>query len=129
MKKLALLLVVAGCASEPPPPAGPGLLVLPGTGKSFDLFMADDRECRQFASSQVSGSAAQQSDTSSRSVQQRYDFGYTQCMYAKGHRVPVAGRYSDGQSPRRSASGHPPPPPPPPPPEGKPPGPPPDYMG
>ncbi len=24
--------------------------------------------------------------------QQRYDMGYTQCMYAKGHRVPVAGQ-------------------------------------
>ncbi len=123
MKRLALLLLVAGCASEPPPPAGPGLLVLPGTGKSFDLFMADDRECRQFATSQL-GSAAQQSDSSTRSVQQRYDIGYTQCMYARGHRVPVAGRYSDGQAHRGNASGHPPPPPPPPP-EGKPPGPPP----
>lgn len=126
MKRLALLLLLAGCASEPPPPAGPALLVLPGTGKSFDLFLADDRECRQFASSQVTGNAAQESDTSSRRVQQRYDFGYTQCMYAKGHRVPVAGRYSDGHAPHGSASGHPPPPPPPPP-EGKPPGPPPDY--
>jgi hypothetical protein len=124
MKKLALLLLVAGCASEPPPPAGPALLVLPGTGKSFDLFLADDRECRQFASSQVSGST---SDAASR-VQQRYDHSYTQCMYARGHRVPVAGRYSDGQAKRGDASGHPPPPPPPPP-EGKPPGPPPDYKG
>jgi hypothetical protein len=126
MRRLALLLLVAGCASEPPPPAGPGLLVLPGTGKSFDLFLADDRECRQFASSQVSG-AAQQSDSSSRSVQQRYDFGYTQCMYAKGHKVPVAGRYSDKAAAPRGTTSVPPPPPPPP--EGKPPGPPPDYKG
>ena len=28
------------------------------------------------------------------SVQQRYDIGYTQCMYAKGHRVPVPGEYA-----------------------------------
>lgn len=28
------------------------------------------------------------------SVQQRYDQGYVQCMYAKGHRVPVSGYYS-----------------------------------
>src|SRR5687768_8742083 len=27
--------------------------------------------------------------------QQRYDIGYTQCMYGKGHRVPVAGRVMD----------------------------------
>jgi hypothetical protein len=27
-------------------------------------------------------------------VQQRYDIGYTQCMYAKGHKVPVSGEYA-----------------------------------
>ena len=27
--------------------------------------------------------------------QQRYDIGYTQCMYAKGHRVPVSGQIMD----------------------------------
>jgi hypothetical protein len=171
MKKLALLLLLAGCASAPPP--GPGVLVLPGSGKSFDAFRADDMDCRQYASSQVGGTTAQQAandaglrsaaigtvvgaaaggligggqgaaagagvglaggaiagtDTgyaSARSVQQRYDFGYTQCMYAKGHRVPVAGRYSDRPAPRRSASVPPPPPPPP----GTPPGAPPDYRG
>jgi hypothetical protein len=39
--------------------------------------------------------------------QQRYDAAYYQCMYAKGHKVPVYGRY--GQAPRRPV---PPPPPP-----------------
>jgi hypothetical protein len=112
-------------------PAGPALLVLPGTGKSFDLFRADDVECRQFATSQL-GSTANDAGTdagyaSGYSLQRRYDVSYTQCMYAKGHRVPVAGRYSDNAAPRRNASV--PPPPPPPPPSGKPPGPPPDYKG
>lgn len=27
--------------------------------------------------------------TSAYSLQQRYDFGYQQCMYAKGHRIPT----------------------------------------
>jgi hypothetical protein len=172
MKKLALLVLLAGCASAPP--SGPGVLVLPGSGKNFDAFRADDSECRQYASSQVGGTSAQQASNdagvrsaaigtavgaaaggligggqgaavgagvglaggaiagtdsgyaSGRSVQQRYDFGYTQCMYAKGHKVPVAGRYSDNPV-RRNASV--PPPPPPPPPQGKPPGTPPDYRG
>ena len=31
-------------------------------------------------------------DTSARTQQQRYDAGYIQCMYAKGHKVPVSGR-------------------------------------
>jgi len=26
-------------------------------------------------------------------LQQRYDIGYQQCMYAKGHKIPMAGRY------------------------------------
>jgi hypothetical protein len=42
------------------------------------------------------------------SVQRRYDFGYQQCMYAKGHRVPVAGRFTT----ESSHSSYPPPPPP-----------------
>jgi hypothetical protein len=46
------------------------------------------------------------------STQTRYDNAFTQCMYAKGHKVPVAGRYSD--SPRSTQAARTPPPPPPP---------------
>jgi len=45
-------------------------------------------------------------------LQQRYDIGYTQCMYAKGHKVPVSGRFAsvnERPAPRRYT---PPPPPP-----------------
>ena len=49
---LAVALLAAGCASVP---SGPGVMVLPGTGKSFDQFRADDMDCRQYASSQVGG--------------------------------------------------------------------------
>jgi len=52
MKKAAFaiaLLALAGCASTPP---GPSVMVLPGSGKSFDQFRADDFECRQFAFTQ-----------------------------------------------------------------------------
>jgi len=68
--------------------------------------------------------------TSGYANQQRYDISYIQCMYAKGHRVPVDGRITSdpsgnsGTSRRISA----PPPnfaPPPPPPPGNPPPPPP----
>lgn len=47
-------------------------------------------------------------------AQQRYDAGYLQCMYAKGHKIPVWSRYAS--SPRQAY--YPPPPPnaPPPPP-------------
>ena len=68
--------------------------------------------------------------TSGYASQQRYDISYTQCMYAKGHRVPVDGRImnnpsdnSSGKNRRTSTpranfvpppppSGSPPPPPP-----------------
>ncbi|HEY5897963.1 MAG TPA: hypothetical protein VIV54_10385 [Burkholderiales bacterium] len=61
------------------------------------------------------------SNQSAYSLQQRYDFGYQQCMYAKGHQIPMAGRYAPAR--QRQASPPPPPPPagtPPPPPPAKP---------
>ena len=55
---------------------------------------------------------ADQSYYAAGSLQRRYDNAFTQCMYAKGHRVPVAGRYADAR-PQQSAARTPPPPPPP----------------
>jgi hypothetical protein len=52
--------------------------------------------------------------------QQRYDTGYTQCMYGKGHRVPVAGQVMDNSrnqplgAPSQPISNPAMPPPPPP---------------
>ncbi|HKJ09787.1 MAG TPA: YMGG-like glycine zipper-containing protein [Gammaproteobacteria bacterium] len=57
-------------------------------------------------------------------VQQRYNYAYEQCMYAKGNRIPVAGgrngysghhnRYPPPPPPSGSGQGQPYPPPPPP---------------
>src|SRR5260221_505171 len=49
--------VLAGCVSMP---SGPGVMVLPGSGKSFDQFRFDDYECRQYASSQIGGNTPDQ---------------------------------------------------------------------
>lgn len=64
-------------------------------------------------------------NASGREAQRVYDNGYQQCMYAKGHRVPVAGRYDAPRpanpAPPADAPVTPPPPPPgapPPPPRG-----------
>src|SRR5687767_13915626 len=46
-------------------------------------------------------------DASGYNVQRRYDNGYSQCMYAKGHRVAVPGRLA---SPRPAAQPSSPPP-------------------
>lgn len=161
MKKLAGVsaLLLAACAT--PAPTGPGILVLPGTGKTFDQFRADDQDCRGFAYNQIGGKAAEQAtqDSATKSAvvgtaigtaagallgggegaaigagvglaggsvvgadssratagsqQQRYDHAFTQCMYAKGHKVPVTGRYSDARtSSNQQAARQPPPPPP-----------------
>jgi hypothetical protein len=164
---VAGIAVIAGCAT--PPPAGPSVMVLPGSTKSFDQFRFDDNECRQFASSQIGGATPDQAATDSgvksavvgaaigtvagaalggsqgaavgagvgtaggalagtgaagqtgRTLQQRYDMGYQQCMYAKGHQIPSSARYAPSRQPTRQAA----PPPPPPPPPGSPPPPPP----
>lgn len=163
------LLLLGACVSVP---TGPSILVLPGTGKSFDQFRADDYECRQFAQLQSGGSTAEQASTdsgvksaavgtavgavagaiiggsrgaaggagaglivgsaagagaaqgSAGTLQHRYDIGFQQCMYAKGHQVPVSGRFDNT---RRPSGAYAPPPQPyvaPPPPPGSPPPPP-----
>lgn len=58
--------------------------------------------------------------------QQRYDIGYIQCMYAKGHRVPIAGRITEDPPVSRARNPVSPAPEfiPPPPPPGNPPPPP-----
>jgi hypothetical protein len=61
-------------------------------------------------------------ESSGYSLQRRYDFAFQQCMYAKGHQIPMAGRYAP-QATRQAA------PPPPPPPPGPPPPPPPAKSG
>jgi hypothetical protein len=43
-------------------------------------------------------------------AQQRYDAAYVQCMYAKGHQVPVSGQFAGAIS-QQAPSQLPPPPP------------------
>ena len=96
------LVLIAGCAATEP-----HVLVLPGTGKTLDRFTADDTACRAWASQQQGAR-----------TQWRYDIAYTQCMYSKGNRVPIAGGGSE-PSTRSTAPPNVPPPPsgtPPPPP-------------
>ena len=148
---LALALFAAGCTTIP---TGPSRMALPGSGKDFDSFRAEDASCRQYAlqvsgttptdtqensavksavvgtaigamagaaiggSSRSAGSGAgvgllmgamagaAAGDQSGYMVQRRYDNGYVQCMYAKGHRVPVAGgmtQQTQAQAPVQSA--------------------------
>ena len=60
-----------------------------------------------------SAAGAGAGETSAYGLQRRYDYAYVQCMYAKGHKVPVSGRLTS--APPASPAYVPPPPPPPPP--------------
>ena len=69
-------------------------MVLPGSGKPFEQFVADDGVCRSWALQQVQGmtpGSAGAAETSGYEAQRRYDIAYMQCMYAKGHQIPVSG--------------------------------------
>lgn len=156
------VVAVAGCASVP---TAPNVMALPGTGRTFDEFRADDAYCRDYAYQQIGGKSREQVATSaavqnaavgtaigavagaaiggrsgagagagmglivgsasgaeaSRGVvygsQRHYDHAYVQCMYARGHRVPVSmGGYTSSPAPQSATvppppAGSPPPPP------------------
>jgi hypothetical protein len=105
----AAALLVAGCASIP---TGPSVMVLPGSTKTWDQFQVDEADCRTYSSSVIGNKAGE--DTAGRSSQQRYDSAYQQCMYAKGHQVPMArGAVPRSRGVPTSSSSAPPPPPPP----------------
>lgn len=160
---VVVTLALGACVSLP---NGPSVLVMPGTGMSFEQFRQDDALCRQYAGSQIglpSDSAATNAGLRSAAVgatvgavagavidgrqgagvgagtglivgsmagagtaqvsayeaQSRYDNAFVQCMYAKGHRVPVSGYYTPERSPAgtapvtpKAAPQYPPPPPP-----------------
>lgn len=157
----AALLLLTACASAP---TGPSVMALPGTGKSFDQFRADEADCRQYARQQTSGAERTGGDAGVRSAvvgtavgavagaaiggqsgaavgagtglvvgsvagsgaaqssaygtQRAYDNAFVQCMYAKGHKVPVSGAMTSKPAPTPAVtppaqpSGYYPPPPP-----------------
>ncbi len=152
---VALPFALAACVSLP---SGPSVMVLPGTGMSFEQFRLDEATCRQYAGEQVglssesaaasagvgsaaigatvgavagaaiggrhgagvgagtglivgSMSGAGTAQVSAYEAQRRYDNAFVQCMYAKGHRVPVSGVYPPERAPQPAAPQYPPPPP------------------
>src|SRR5262245_22949185 len=74
--------LLGGCASVP---TTPSVMVLPGRGKTFEEFQADDATCRRSATQAV------QQVGSDVPTQYRFDMAYMQCMYASGHQVPGSG--------------------------------------
>jgi hypothetical protein len=102
-----VMLALTGCANLP---SGPAVLVLPGSGMSFDRFINDNTSCQQLALAQAAnlvGTASGSMDIN----QLRYDAAFIQCMYAKGHQVPVSGQLALPQAQVAPAAAMPPPPP------------------
>ena len=54
---LSALVVLGGCVTVP---TGPAVRVMPGTGKAWDQFQADDANCRQYAYNSIGGPNAGQ---------------------------------------------------------------------
>lgn len=52
---LVALLALGACATIP---SGPSVMAMPGSGKNFDQFRADDADCRQYALGQIGGATA-----------------------------------------------------------------------
>ena len=80
---VAAAVMMTACAHVP---TGPSVMALAGSGKTLEQFQTDDRTCRQ--------SAAQELETTRQGevpAQRRYDMAYLQCMYAKGHQIPIPG--------------------------------------
>jgi hypothetical protein len=90
---LSGVMLFGGCASRPP--SGPRVVVLPGTGKTYDAFTQNDKLCRQYAGRSIGvmpdgGAVPESPRVSGDEAQYRYDEAYIQCMYAHGNKVPIS---------------------------------------
>ena len=54
------VILLSACVTTP---SGPGVMALPGTGKSFDQFRYDDATCRDYALALVGGRGSDQAAT------------------------------------------------------------------
>jgi len=59
---IAGVVLLAACAQIP---NGPSVAVMPPPGKPFDLFVADDQLCRNYATQSIGGTSASQSAAAS----------------------------------------------------------------
>jgi hypothetical protein len=83
---IGLFFVIVGCTSVP---SGPSALVLPGDPKNEAQFRLDEKACRKFAHEQLLATPYQ--PNSHGEAQLHFDIHYLQCMYSKGHLIPVSG--------------------------------------
>lgn len=90
---LACMAALTACSTIP---SGPSALVLPAAQTSETRFRADESACRRFAHGQLLTSA--HPPHSLEEGQLHFDISYLQCMYGKGHQIPVVGEVISSQS-------------------------------
>lgn len=83
---LLLSLALSGCSTIP---SGPSALALPGEKVSESQFRKDEKTCRSFAHQELVGSTHK--PQSIEEAQLHFDINYLQCMYTKGHLIPISG--------------------------------------
>ncbi len=84
-------ILLAGCAVRPP--TGPTVLAVPPEGKNLGQFQQEEANCRNYAFNQIGISPAEganNAQTSSYSLQARYDQAYAQCLASTGNQVQTA---------------------------------------
>jgi hypothetical protein len=87
---VAIVVIIAGCGSQP---IGPAIAVKPGPGKPFDAYLQDDTQCKQQAREQLAKPASVDStgtlaaQEAQMNVQQRYFAFYLQCMRDRGNTI------------------------------------------
>jgi hypothetical protein len=78
--------LLTGCTTVP---SGPSALVLPGQKASEVDFRKDDKACRSFAHQELA--TTPHKPQSLDEAQLHFDINYLQCMYTKGHLIPISG--------------------------------------
>lgn len=100
LRKTSVLLLtfnLAGCTTVP---SGPSALALPGDKSSESQFRKDEKACRTHAHDELLNCAHK--PQSLEEAQLHFDINYLQCMYTKGHLIPISGeilRDKTGSSP------------------------------
>lgn len=88
-----LLLGLTACSTTP---SGPSALALPGHQAGEDQFRSDEKTCRSFAHSELAATAHK--PKSLEEAQLYFDIHYLQCMYTKGHLIPISGEVLNDKS-------------------------------
>jgi hypothetical protein len=84
---LLVTVLLGGCVAWP---REPGVVILPGGGKSVEQFREDHLICQHYAQDEVRATPERwlPITVGRDGMQSRYDLSYVRCMSFRGHGVP-----------------------------------------